>query len=155
MLFNPNHENRLDRLANRLRTAPALTPELFCEIVIETCQRVPALNKAASAGRLDRLITAGAWTDAALALIGLAVPAWKLRRLVCEDGEWFCSLSTQPNLPVTLDETADGSHDVLPLAILSAFLEACRRSSARETNSPIVPQVRPAPSNAVCCDNFA
>jgi len=106
--------------------------------------------------RLDQLIEAGAWSDAALALIELELPAWKLRRLVYEDGEWFCSLSKQPNLPVAIDDTADARHEVLPLAILSAFVEARRgTSAARETSSPIVPRVQPTSGIVICCDNFA
>src|SRR5665213_1260292 len=92
----------------------------------------------------------------ALTLIELELPAWKLRRLVYEDGEWFCSLSKQPNLPVALDDTADARHEVLPLAILSAFVEArCTTSAARETSSPTVPQVQPTSGIVICCDNFA
>ena len=61
---------------------------------------------------------ARAWNDAALALVELELPAWKLRRLVHENGKWHCSLSRHPNLPVALDDTATASHEVLPLAIL-------------------------------------
>src|SRR6476659_10952614 len=83
-----------------------------------------------TAARIDQLIEARAWDDAALALIELELPAWKLRRLVYEDGEWLCSLSSHPNLSVALDDTVDARHEVLPLAILSAFIEARRRASA-------------------------
>jgi len=114
------------------------------------------LHRAGMAARIDQLIEAGAWSDAALALIELELPGWKLRRLVYEDGEWFCSLSKQPNLPVGFDDTADARHEVLPLAILSAFLEARRTTSAvRQTSSPTVPQVQPTSGIVICCDNFA
>ena len=157
MLSDPKYENRLDRLTEQLRLAPALTADLVSNVVADACTRIPVLNKAGKATRrLDQLIEAGAWSDAALALIELELPAWKLRRLVYEDGEWFCSLSKQPNLPVALDDTADACHEVLPLAILSAFVEARRKTSAvREPSSPTVPQVRPTSGYAICCDNFA
>lgn len=156
MLSNPKYEGRLDRLTEQLRLAPALTPDLISNVIADACTRLPVLNKAGKATRIDQLIEAGAWSDAALALIELELPEWKLRRLVYEDGEWFCSLSKQPNLPVVFDDTADACHEVLPLAILSAFLEARRTISAvRETSSPAVPQVRPTSGYAVCCDNFA
>ena len=101
------------------------------------------------------MIEAGAWDDAALALIELELPAWKLRRLVYEDGEWFCALSRQPNLPVALDDTVHASHEVLSLAILSAFVEARRRASAmRETSLQTVPPVRQSSGYAICCDNL-
>jgi hypothetical protein len=59
-------------------------------------------------------------------------------------------------LPVTLDDTADAGHRTLPLAILGAFLEARQRNSlVREGGALVVPRVRLASANAMCCDNFA
>src|SRR5438105_2746140 len=100
MSFDPNHEDRLNRLTGQLRLAPAATSDLFASLIAEACIRLPALSGAGKAVRIDRLIEAGAWNDAAFSLIELELPAWKLRRLVYEDGEWLCSLSKQPNLPV-------------------------------------------------------
>jgi hypothetical protein len=152
MLFDPKQEDRFDRLIDQLRFAPALTPDLISHVIVDACTRLPAVT----ATRIDQLIEAGAWTDATIALIELELPAWKLRRLVYEDGEWLCSLSRQPNLPVALDDTADASHEVLPLAILSAFVEARRRANAMpETSLRIVPQVRRTSGYAICCDNFS
>jgi hypothetical protein len=152
MLFDPKQEDRFDRLIDQLRLAPALTPDLISHVIVDACTRLPAVKTT----RIDQLIEAGAWAEAALALIELELPAWKLRRLVHEDGEWLCSLSRQPNLPVALDDTADASHEVLPLAILSTFVEARRRSSAMcEISLRIVPQVRRTPGYAICCDNFS
>ena len=105
--------------------------------------------------RLDRLIAAGAWTDAALVLIELELPAWSLRRLIREDDEWFCSLSRQPNLPSTLDVTADAHHDSLPLAILLAFLQARRTAEIAPTAISVTPHVPLGPHHMICCDNFA
>jgi hypothetical protein len=114
------------------------------------------VNRASKAAQINQLIEAGAWNDAALALIALELPAWKLRRLVHEDGQWLCSLSRQPNLPLALDDTADASHEVLPLAILDAFVGARRRACAmRETSLPTVPPVRRTSGYAICCDNFS
>jgi hypothetical protein len=127
MLSDPKYGDRLDRLTEQLRLAPAFTADLVSNVVADACTRIPVLNKAEEASRrLDQLIEAGAWSDAALALIELELPVWKLRRLVYEDGE--------PNLPVALDDTADACHEVLPLAILSAFLEARRKTSAVRRN---------------------
>ena len=156
MLSDPKHQNRLDRLTEQLRSAQAVNGELVASVVSDACTRLPVLKQAGKAARIDQLIAAGAWSDAALALIELEIPAWKLRRLVYEDGEWFCSLSRQLNLPVALDDTADARHVVLPLAILSAFVEARRASSvARETKSPTAPHIWSTFNNAICCDNFA
>jgi hypothetical protein len=99
-------ESRLDRLADQLRRAPALTPDLISKVIPDACTRLPVLSRAGKAARIDRFIEAGAWNDARLVLIELELPAWKLRRLVYEDGEWLCSLSKQRNLPIALDETA-------------------------------------------------
>jgi hypothetical protein len=152
MLFDPKQEDRFDRLTDQLRLAPALTPDLISHVIVDACTRLPA----GKAAQIDQLIEAGAWDDAALALIELELPVWKLRRLVYEEGEWLCSLSRQPNLPVALDDTADARHEVLPLAILSAFVEARRRTSAmRETSLQTVPQVWQTPGYAICCDNFS
>jgi hypothetical protein len=153
MLFNPKHEDRLGRLANELRFAQAVTPALFSHVIAEACTRLPVLSRA---GRVDELIHADAWTEAALALIELELPAWKLRRLVREDGEWICCLSRQPDLPAELDDTAEGCHEILPLAILSALIEArCCSAAEQAPGTRSVPQVRPGAACGVCCDNFA
>ncbi len=156
MLFAPNHEVVLNRLASELQLARALSGELFAKITGTACTRVPLLNKAGKTAQLDRLIEAQAWTDAALALIELELPGWKLRRLAYDDGEWICSLSSQPNLPAQIDDTADANHEVMALALLTAFVEARRRTSTESRISPAtVPQVRSASATAICCDNFA
>ncbi len=155
MLFNPKHDNRLYRLTEELRLASAPTSDLVAHVIANACTRIPVLSKAGKAPRIDQLIAVGAWSDAALALIELELPAWKLRRLVYEDGEWLCSLSREPKIPLALDDTADASHEVLPLALLSAFVEArSQRSDERETSSPRVSRVLPTSTNTICCDNF-
>jgi hypothetical protein len=156
MLTIQRHESGVDGLVGHLRNAVAPTRDLVRQIVTDACTRLPILKRSAKAMDIDQLIEAGAWCDVALALIDIELPAWSVRRVVREDGEWFCSLTRQPNLPVDIDDTADASHQALPLAILGAFLEARRRNSLiREASTPIVPQVRPASGSAICCDNFA
>jgi len=150
-MLGPEHEKHLDRLDNQVRFAPTCVGDLFCKVIAEACTRLPASSRT----RLDQLIEACAWIDAAFALIEFELPAWQLRRLVCEDGEWFCSLSRQPSLPAELDDTADASHDVLPLAILRAFLEARRRIDVGHEVSSAAPHIRAAGNRMICCDNFA
>ena len=117
--------------------------------------RRDAPSKAAKVARIQRMIEAEAWTDAVLALIDLELPQWKLRRLVYEGGEWFCSLSQRSDLPAELSETVDGHHEVPTVAILQAFFEARDRPRAkRRAGSPSVPKVRPEGASAICCDNF-
>jgi nucleotide-binding universal stress UspA family protein len=70
--------------------------------------------------------------------------------------EWHCSISKQPGLPAELDEMAEASHESLPLAILSAFVEARHHSlTAGEGRPRSVPQIRLTQGYAICCDNFA
>jgi hypothetical protein len=156
MLYNPKHDDHLHGLAQQLRLARSVTPDLMSDIVAAACVHLPRLPKAGAAvARLEQLTKSSAWTDAALALIELELPQWSLRRLVREDGEWLCSLSQQSQLPIELDETVDANHEVLPLAILSAFVEARQRTTAAHEGAASVPQVRPASEYVVCCDNFA
>lgn len=155
MSCDPKYGVHLDRLLQQFRHAPALDANLMASVVSYACTRLPLLKKAGKAAQIDRLIDAGAWSDAALALIEIELPGWKLRRVIYDDGEWFCSLSRQPNLPVEFDDTADARHEILPLAILMAFVEARRAvGNSYEASSTAVPELWPAPDNAVCCDNF-
>lgn len=145
----------MDELDEELRKARGLQRALFYKVITAACARLPLLSKLGRAGQVDQLAAAGAWTDAALALIALELPAWKLRRLVYENGEWLCSLSRQPNLPIALDDTADAGHEALPLAIMLAFVEARRKSNINTETAPTAPKSGRAPGLVLCCDNFA
>ncbi len=129
MAFTADYDVLFDRLDEELRIAVEATPDLFAKIIASVCSRIPVLTKSGTAAGLGRLIESAAWTDSALAVVELELPMWKVRRLVYESGEWFCSLSRQPNLPVEFDDSVDACHDVLALAILRAFVEARRRTS--------------------------
>jgi hypothetical protein len=153
MAFGADHMVLLDRLDGALATAPEPTFALFAKLVAGACIRIPGLGKSPKVRAMARLVESAAWTDAALALVELELPGWKLRRLAYEGGEWFCALSRQPNLPAALDDTADATHESMSLAILLAFLRARRRTAA--ARSATVPVVDPAPAGLICCDNFA
>jgi hypothetical protein len=155
MAFAADHAVLFDRLDEELRLAPAPVQSLYAKIVAGACTRIPVLSLSGRVDRIDRLIAAGAWTDAAFALIALELPAWRLRRLAYEDGEWHCALSRQPNLPAMLDDTADASHELMPLAILRAFLQACRMAEIAPQAILTVPQIEIGADNVMCCDNFA
>jgi hypothetical protein len=148
MLNAPKNHARAVALEQRLRGARALTHELMSEVIAQAYTRLPAINSAAKA-KLHSLIDSGAWADAALALLELELPQWRVRRLVWEDGEWFCSLSKQPWIPLGIDELAEASHQSLPLAILLEFGTCCcgSESSWRPQNHSV-----PAGSfHCTCC----
>jgi hypothetical protein len=155
MAFAADYMVLFDRLDEELRIAPQLDRSLFTKIIVGACKRIPVLSKSAKAVRIDRLIEAGAWTDAALAVVALELPDWQLRRLEYDGGQWFCALSRGPNLPAMLDDTADANHELMPLAILRAFFQARRMTEIAPRATSPVPQVSAGTSNAICCDNFA
>lgn len=144
-----------DRLVDELCSAPMLTPQLIFRIVADACTRVPNLTRAGKAARLRSLVLAEAWTDTALWLVEAELPAWRPRRLVHDGGEWICSLSRHPEVPIEFDDTADGRHEEQPIAILLSFVEAKRLLAASAfAHPPSVPQVRPAAAYPLCCENF-
>ncbi len=139
----------LGGLQARIDAATAATPDLFLDVVAQACLR-HAIPQTEKRRRLGTLIEAGAWLDAALALIDLELPLWSVRRLVCDEGDWLCSLSREPNLPLPLDDTADAHHAVPALAVLAAFVEARMRTApARSRVSAL-----PATARASVLDNF-
>ena len=145
----------LELLADRLRASPAADREIF-SAVVAACTRLQALRTSGKAGRFDELVANGAWTESAFALIALEMPAWSVRRLVYDDGEWLCSLSQQPNLPLEIDDTVDARHAALPLAILGALVEAkSRKEPAPQSDFQRRPQLGSEITYAQCCDNFA
>ena len=153
MAFAADFELLFDRLSDELRGAPGPGFDLFAKVIAGACTRIPVAGKAGKATRIEKLVESRAWTEAALALIELELPAWKLRRLVYENGQWLCSLSRYPNVPLALDDSVDASHEVLSLAILKALVKARLNDSAGEATSS-VPQIRPAGEFPICCDNF-
>jgi len=153
--FAMNDGVLLDRLDGELRLAGRPTSELISRLAAGACPRIAALKGADPAIRIGRLIAAEAWTDAAMALIELEIPSWKVRSLVREGGEWLCSLSKQPNLSMELGDTIEASHELLPLAILRALVEARRRDSVAPRAISAVPLVRAASEPLICCDNFS
>jgi hypothetical protein len=121
------------------------------------------LSRSEKAADIFRLIESGAWTDSALGLVELELPLWKIRRVAYENGEWFCSLSRTPNLPIEFDDSVDTTHPVLAIAILRTLVEARRRIGAAQQAAPneslstreYAPAFAVAADALFCCDNFA
>lgn len=153
MLFRLNTESRLEALEARLHAASLPSRELIDD-VLEACEHDRLVG--ATRHRLGRLVAAGAWTEAALALVTVALPGWTVRRLVCDGGEWICSLSRQPNLPEGLDDAVDASHETLSLAILLCGVTARHRILAMQRRAARhVPLVGRTAPEGVCCENFS
>src|SRR5262249_12991835 len=115
-----------------------------------------ALIEMRKAARLKQLIECDAWTDAALALLELELPQWKVRRIVCDDGEWHCRLSAQSWLPEGFDEIVETFHRSLPLAILAAVVQARQQTmTAEQPDQAAVDVVLSSEPIRICCDNFS
>jgi hypothetical protein len=154
MLLLRKHPDPVD-LGDRLRSAQAVTAGLMSDIVGAACRRFPSMGQAGKTARIEQLIGSEAWTDAALALIDLELPLWQVRRIAYDEGEWYCALSRERELPDWLDQSTEARHADLALAILSAFVEAQRvtapssRPSVPAVSRDMNPRYQP-----VCCDNF-
>jgi hypothetical protein len=142
-------------LTERLRDAHAVTGALLSEVIGQTCRRFPSAGQIDKTARIERLIGSGAWTDAALALIDLELPLWQVRRIAYDEGEWYCALSRERELPDWLDSSIEARHADLTLAILSAFVDAqCLSAPSSRTSVPIVSRDASPLYEPVCCDNF-
>ena len=109
----------------------------------------------ADAARLQGLIDAGAWTEVALTVLKIALPQWRLKRLVLDDGEWHCALSRHVDYPDWLDDAVETRHEILPLAILSAVADVARTTRGPNLRSVPITRLKPhQDSDPICCDNF-
>ena len=146
----------LGELSERLCQASEVDASLIADVIDAACRRYPSLGQSEKTARVKQLIQSGAWTDAALALIDLELPFWQVRRLAYDDGEWYCALSRERELPDWLDESIEVRHADLSLAILSAFVEAQRISEPESSTS--VPAVKATARDfyePLSIDNFA
>src|ERR1700722_6865207 len=152
----PTVQLDFDALSNRLRDADTVTAKLMSEFVAATCRRYPSVGRIAKTARIERLIGSQAWTDAPLALIDLELPQWQVRRIADDEGEWHCALSRAREIPEWLAQSIETRHADLPLAVLSAYLDArCVRAPSPRTSVAIVLRDANAFYTPFCCDNFA
>ena len=143
-------------LNDRLREAKPVTPELIADVIDLACRRFPSSGQTAKTAQIAQLIDARAWTDVALALIDLELPLWQVRRIAYDEGEWYCALSRERELPDWLDQSIEAHHADLALAVLTAFVDAQQLDAP--SSRPSVPSVRrdvKALYQPLCCDNFA
>ncbi len=127
----------------------------FTAICLASCKRLPAMRRSADARRLDRLVEAGAWTDAALTLIAIELPAWRLRRLAFDEGEWHCALSTQRDMPDWLDDAVETHHPDMATAILDAFrIVISREGTSHLTQVPVRRATERSDFAPIPCENY-
>ncbi|MDR3475750.1 MAG: hypothetical protein P4M09_29240 [Devosia sp.] len=100
------------------------------QAIRDGCGAYPTLGAEAQLARTRQLVSAGAWTEAALALVKLQAPDWTVRRIEIDDGVWFCALSRRPAVPSDFDERVEASHRLLPLSILEALARALELAQA-------------------------
>jgi hypothetical protein len=156
MFPNSQRSEQLAALAGQVSTAGEATSQLFSEVVVATAQRLWAPGEAAKVTELHDLIEAGALTQAALSLIDLELPLWKLRRIAYDEGEWHCAMSAQRELPEWLDQAVEARHASLTLAILGAYIETVGQIElSREPGRPSVPQIPAEQYPPLYCENFA
>jgi hypothetical protein len=155
-MLNLTEHHDPDELVDRLRHAPEASATLMTEIIDTACRRFPSSGQSEKTARIEQLIRSGAWIDAALALIDIELPLWQVRRIAYDEGEWYCALSRERELPEWLDQSIEARHADLSLAILSAFVEAQRASApSSRTSVPVVKgKVNPL-YQPFCSDNFA
>ncbi|WP_398475922.1 hypothetical protein [Tardiphaga sp.] len=126
----------------------------FTAICLASCKRLPTMRRNAEAKRLDNLVAAGAWTDAALTLIAIELPDWQLRRLAFDEGEWHCALSSERNMPDWLDDAVETHHADMATAILDAFRSAiARRGTPHLTAVPAIASLR-TDFTPMLCENY-
>jgi len=148
-------QHDLGELACRLREASQANAAIMAEVISAACRRFPSLGQTEKTARVEQLIGSGAWTDTALALIDLELPFWQIRRLAYDEGEWYCALSRERELPDWLDQSIEARHTDLALAILSVFVEAQRVSAGESrTSVPAVKETARDVYEPVCSDNF-
>lgn len=130
------------------------TTRLFTDLLTHASRRGEPMRQALQVGRIKQLIDACAWTDAALALVALQSPQWKLRRLAYDGGAWHCALSRQRDLPEWLDQDVETHHPDMAMAIVRALVEADR--ALPPSHLAAVPTGQPDQSGELLlCDSFA
>ena len=153
MRFRSVQTAKLDRLDRQLQSAHAVTVALFRDVMESAGERLSILRRVGKTAHIERLLGGRGVHEAALALLELEMPNWKIRRLVNEGGEWLCSLSRRPAVPTEFDDMAEARHAVLSLAVLRALLEARRVNGAEAISTPA--DVPLGATTRFCCDNFA
>lgn len=143
-----------DDIERELINCSAMSPEILRRLVGCACVRLPKSVGTKDPSLFWRLINFGAWTDGAMLLIHLEMPPWRLRRLVQEEGQWLCSLSREPFLPMEIDETVQGRHENEAVALFLAFLHLRQNPPEPKEDQCPQPSDPQSKGTSMCCDNF-
>jgi hypothetical protein len=159
MFTRLDRESKLPDLQGQLRRARDVRPDLDSKVVAGAGTRFTMPSCAGQAAKIDRLIASEAWTEAALALVELELPQWRLHRLVYEENKWVCWLGQQWDPRVWHSDCAETRRQSLPLAVLGALIEAQQCSEPLSMRAASSVQQGGAksglPVETICCDNFA
>jgi hypothetical protein len=155
MLPTPATPHEAVEINDLIRDVPKATTTVFRKIVETACRRFPSIGQSEKTARIERLMDADAFAEAALALVDLELPQWQVRRIAYDGGEWYCALSRDRELPDWLDQSVQGHHQDLALAILAALVEA--QAVTAPLSQPSVPASRREANVffAQMSDNFA
>jgi hypothetical protein len=122
MHFNPFAADKLAQLKRRIDGASEVTPALMREAIEAACGNLMG-DRSGAASAIWRLVRTEAYVDAALALVGTALPDWSVRRICRDDGLWWCAMNASQPVYWDADEVDEG-HPVLALAIVKAWVAA-------------------------------
>lgn len=156
MPFRTHTHRSVGDLRDAVCRAPTTTAELLSAALDLLAARSAVPHRNAQVQRVRAFIDAQAWTEAALAIAGLA-HSRAVRRLIHEDGEWHCRIGSQWVVPDWVDDSVEFSHPVLSLAILGALIDAVQQVPVTVRAATSVPLSRPGQVGsipAVSCDNY-
>ena len=114
--------SKSESMARRLENTRVPSATLF-EQLLNDNRRLVGLRAQGKAKRLEQMVSCEAWIEAALEMVALEAPAWKMQRVCRDDCDWLCTLTQFRDLPSWLDDSAEGRHPVLELAILCALID--------------------------------
>lgn len=127
----------------------------FINKIAARCHRFMSLKSSSTTQDFLAASRAHAWFDATMILLQIELPVWSVRRIVRDDGRWYCSLSRCPQLPIELDDTVDTTHEHIALAVLLGLMQAKLRPVAEATGDVRLRNNPPSDTTRLCCENFA
>ena len=143
------------RTSHRSKDVTSVMTTAFADIRATSCKRLNAMKHTAEVARFDQLIASRAWTEAALALIAIELPLWRLRRLIYDEGEWHCALSSQRDMPDWLDSSVETHHPDMAMAILDALRDVMRSDASSHLTTAPAAWKQLESFEPVLCENYA